>query len=268
MSAPHPLGRNHPSREWLAGIAIIYGGVFFILPTLLQTTLPVFHPLEYIQLPAINWIALNSFEILRGILFSSIPSYLIASMLGLCLIATALFNPPRHGLSTLLLLVTLCGILAYPFANRYRPALVAAPGYEMRIATQADVLNGVVKSAQKTLEVTPCQYTLLGWSSSEQLYYAEQCRNGNSRTWLYDLAQDRAQAVIAPPRKYSTNTCSDLSLADWVRAPAVYPATLEPQVRLTYLQGNSLPAPNCQWVATVARHGYGPEDVILLKGTL
>lgn len=265
MSAPHPLARDRQPREWLAGIAIIYGGILFVAPTLLQAPSPVLHPLEYVQLQATSWIALSSLEMLRGFLFSSVPSYLIASMVGVCLIAAALFNSTRHKLTIALLLLMLLGILAYPFANVYQPALVAAPGHEMRVATQPDLMNGIVKSAHKSLEVMPCQYTLLGWGTSERLYYAEQCNDGTSHTWLYDLSQDRAQSVIAPPRKYATNTCSDLSLSDWVRAPSIYPATLEPQVRQLYLRGNSLPAPNCQWIATVTRHGYGPEDVIVLR---
>jgi hypothetical protein len=206
-----------------------------------------------------------SFALLHGVLFSSVLSYLIVSAVGVILIAAGLIGAPRGKLTIVLLFITLAGILAYPFLNVYQPALTAAPGYEMRVATQPDLLDGVVKSAHKTMEMTPCEYTLLGWSTPDQLYYAEQCNNGNSRTWLYDVSLNRSQAVIAPPRRYATNTCGDVTLSDWVRAPSVYPAAAEPSVRQVYLQGNSLSAPNCEWVAAIARHGYGPEDVILLR---
>lgn len=256
--------RIHGARDWLAGVAVIYGGILFIVPTALRAAQPNLFLLGNIQLPIFTWWALWLTSSLRRLLFSSTLSYLLVSIVGVLLVVASVIVTQRSRLSLALLLITSLGILAYPFLNAYRPALAAAPGYEMRVATQPSPLDGIVKSTQASLEITPCRYTLLGWNTSEQLFYKEQC-DGVTRTWLYDVAQRKALSVIAPPGDYVVNTCSDITVSDWVRAPSVYPPEVEPEVRKVYLEGNSRPSPDCRWVAVITRHVYGPEDVVLLR---
>jgi hypothetical protein len=256
--------RVHGAKGWLAGIAVIYGGILFIVPTALRAAQPILFAHGNIPLPSAIWWTLWLISSLRRLLFSSTLSYLLVSIVGVLLVVASVIVTQRSRLSLALLLITSLGILAYPFLNVYRPALTAAPGYEMRVATQPGPLDGIVKATQASLEITPCRYTLLGWNTSEQLFYKEQC-DGVTRTWLYDVAQKKALSVIAPPNTYVMNTCSDITVSEWVRAPSIYPPEMEPDVRKVYLEGNSRPSPNCRWTAVITRHVYGPEDVVLLR---
>jgi hypothetical protein len=135
----------------------------------------------------------------------------------------------------------------------------------MRVPTQPGPLEGVIKSTQVGVELEPCHYTLLGWDTSQQLFYKEQCYSGAEQVWSYDPLQQRVQSVQSAPRDLVMNTCPDIVVSDWVRAPGVQPGSAEPEMRRVYLQGNSRPSPDCQWMAATTQYIYGPEDVIVLR---
>ncbi len=52
---------------------------------------------------------------------------------------------------------------------------------------------------------------------------------------------------------------------DLVRAEGVRPIIEEPNARRVYLQEGSLLSADGYWVALVARHLYGPEDVVIVQ---
>jgi hypothetical protein len=266
MSVGHPIPKGHPGREWLAAIAIIYGALLFLLPIALRVNYSSLYfyfsnaPQPLIPLGVI-WLA----SFLRSLLFRSVAGYLLVSLVGLLLIVAALRWSRRSWLSLALLGVTLLSIVIYPFLNQYRPPLGPAPRVEMRAPTQPGPLEGVIKSTQIGVELEPCHYTLLGWDAAHQLFYKEQCYSGDEQVWSYNPVENHVQPVRSAPRDLVINTCPDIVVSDWVRAPGVQPGSAEPEMRRVYLQGNSRPSPDCQWMAATTQYVYGPEDVIVLK---
>ena len=47
--------RIYGARDWLAGVAVIYGGMLFIVPTALRAVQPILFLLGDIQLPIFTW---------------------------------------------------------------------------------------------------------------------------------------------------------------------------------------------------------------------
>ena len=52
-----------------------------------------------------------------------------------------------------------------------------------------------------------------------------------------------------------------------VRSPLIYPPEAEPSTRSISVRDNGLASPDDRWVALVARHIYGPEDVIVVSSS-
>jgi hypothetical protein len=149
---------------------------------------------------------------------------------------------------------------------RYQPAVVAAPGYEMRWPTRPGPAASPLKSYQMFFEMRPCEYALLGWSAGGALYYQEACREGEPRIWAADPeARGRPSQVTAPPAGLLQETVPRRSILEWARSPMVYPADAEPDVRALEVRVDGIASPDGRWVAVVVRHIYGPEDVIVLS---
>ncbi len=81
--------RIHGARDWLAGVAVIYGGILFIVPTALRAAQPNLFLLGNIQLPIFTWWALWLTSSLRRLLFSSTLSYLLVSIVGVLLVVAS-----------------------------------------------------------------------------------------------------------------------------------------------------------------------------------
>ena len=148
---------------------------------------------------------------------------------------------------------------------RYQPAVVAAPGCEMRWPTRPALGASVVKSYQRFFETRPCEYTVLGWSAEGTLYYQEACRDNLPQVWAYDLEKgSQPYRVETSPRDLLQETVPRRLILEMVRSPGVRPADAEPMVRELEVRVDGLASPDGRWVAVVARHIYGPEDVIVL----
>ena len=256
-----------PSRRWLSGAALAFGGYLFLSVPLFTAVVTT---LEFLKtdLTLTPWgFLLAALWLLivypRMLLFSHLTTYLLASGFGIGLALVALiWGRPRWGTRVLLILMVLA-ILAFPWLQDYRPAVVAAPGYEMRWLTQPGRLESVVKSAQAAAEIRPCGYTLLGWSADGVLYYQETC--GRSiQIWRYDPEQaDPPQAADEVPTELFKDV-PRVPVLNLVRALDVRPLEEEPNARRVALQQPYLASPDGRWVAVVVRHLYGPEDVLVL----
>lgn len=255
---------NLSRHRWLNQMAFLVGGLFFVMPYVLRAVFAALQPTRILESPnsLYSFLALLSF---LQIAFSELWLYLLISLFGISLILAALIWGQPGRVTRLLLVLTLLAILAFPWFYHYAPAVIAAADHEMRWPTQPGLLDGVVKRVQITLEQRPCIYTLLGWSADETLYYQSVCGGTDSQVWAYPLEkQAGSQPVTAIPSDLFTDIRLRSQVLDLVRSPSVYPAEGEPSTRSVMVQGNGLASPDGQWVALIARHIYGPEDVLIV----
>ncbi|HUS69708.1 MAG TPA: hypothetical protein VM075_02890, partial [Anaerolineae bacterium] len=139
----------------------------------------------------------------------------------------------------------------------------AAPGYSMQVVTQPIFLNSIVKMSQVVTEKRPCEYTLLGWSANNQLYYQATC--GEVELWRYDPLSNRTERITTVPSDLSQAVVTDNDVLNMVRADGVRPKEYESTTRLLYIQSKGYVSPDAQWTAVVTQHTYGPEDIVVLS---
>jgi len=186
--------------------------------------------------------------------------YLAVSVLGVAASVVALAARTLAWRWRLAAALSLFAIAAFPFVYRYAPALNAAPGYQTLWVTEPTLWEGLTKRAQVTLEQRPCIYNLLGWDA-ETLYFQAACGAGE-QVWRYQPGAGRsAEPVRETPSALSRIKQSALEV---VRADGVQPAHLEPSTRAVKLRGEGLASPDGRHVAVIARHIYGPEDVLVI----
>lgn len=222
------------------------------------------------------------FEVVRGMFFHNLffaqpGRYLLASAVGMALLMAVMLLGRPSRLMGLLPALTLAGVLVVPWVYGYQPAVSAAPGYRMLVPTQPGLLEGVTKRAQRFAELRPCDYSLLGWSADDTLYYREACRGVAPQVKAVAPAQEGSprQVEAAPP---DVSAEGRLSAADRVRSPAwtrgpdgrlvesaIESAEAERSSIRIKLRETGLASPSGRWVAVVARHIYGPEDVLILS---
>ncbi len=260
------------SRPLLVGSALAVGGLFFVPFYLLAVFWRAFLAIRQFlgfffdlpHTPTWPWFWLSLAYLLSALFLSDLGRYLLVSLSGIGLALAALLWARPGRTTRALLALTLLAILAFPWFYRYQPAVVAAPGHEMHVPTQTGLLDGVVKRAQVATEIRPCTYTLLGWSAEGVLYYQADCRGEKSQLWAYDPEQERLPRKVNEAPANLTQGVPQVSAREQVRAPGVYPPAMEPYARDVYVRGLHLASPDGRWVAVVARHIYGPEDVVVL----
>jgi hypothetical protein len=156
--------------------------------------------------------------------------------------------------------LSLLAIAAFPFVYRYTPALNAAPGYQMLWVTEPTLWDGLTKRAQITLEQRPCTYTLLGWDA-DVLVFKAACSAGE-QVWRYQPGAGHSAELVreTPP----VLARLEREASKLVRADGVQPAHVESSTRTLHLSGAALASPDGRYVAVIARHFYGPEDILVI----
>jgi hypothetical protein len=257
---PRRFGQKHLNR--LA--TLVAGMVFAPFYLAALASLLVRTGVGYEALPAMSIPFYVPYFLASAIFFSSAAGYLLVSALTLALALGALIWGRSGNWGRLWMVVVLLAVIAFPWLHRYRPALAAAPGYEMQVLTQPGPLEGIVRAAQITLEGRRCRYELLGWSPDDQLYYRASC---DSRTHLlrYDPGQPGTTSLAAalPPNLVQARVTRG-DVLEMVRAHGVWPRDAEPSVRSLALEGMGYPSPDGRWMAAVIEHLYGPQDVVVL----
>jgi hypothetical protein len=187
-------------------------------------------------------------------LFTYQGVYIGLSVLGLVLvlIGMAWGRPGRMG--QIVLVGGLLAILALPAVYEYTPAVSVEPGYVMRVPTDPGAIAGVAKATQVGAEVRRCEYELLGWSRSEGALYGEEVCGARRLNWVYwPMSDHYERAVSTVPEDLVRQDAGDL-----VGVDSVY--SLNQVVREPVLA-----SPEGWWYAFVARHIYGPEDVVVVS---
>jgi hypothetical protein len=204
------------------------------------------------------------FAFVAYIIFGNAYAYIVTTIAGIAVAIAGLIRGQCNKSVRVWLLSIICAIVAFPLVYHYHPALVAASGYRMNLVTQPGFLGGIVKESQNLTEQTPCEYELLGWSTDNQLYYRATC-DGESQVWQYSPNRPSSHTQVSSnPASLSTLTISDNTVLEMVRAGYVKPRKHEPAVRRLHLKSKGMVSPDGDWIAIIARHIYGTQDVIVL----
>lgn len=172
-----------------------------------------------------------------------------------------------------LCLAAIAGVLALPFAvGPYRPAVRSSAGVELRQVEQPGWLAGVVKGLQAGAEIRPLVYGPLGWADGQTLVYRTWRGAGYDRTGAWQagipgpaMAYDVAEGASRP----WDGALDDLHRAACPNGACVRPLLTkyyQPADRL-YFAGHYedvLASPDGRRYAFVARHAYGPEDLVIV----
>lgn len=244
------------SRRWLLVAALALGGLLFLGQYLV---LAVMHGLRLVGSPTMP-IATLDFAYLYplGLLFSNPVIFWVSSMLVLVLAVLAwAWARPNRATRAALLLVALA-VVATPLVRHYRPAVKAQSGVTMRVLTLPSVWESPSKGFGIGAEVRRCAYALHGWDDDGNLYYTETCGQ-QVNEWCYVPATDtHTRLTTALPGDMQRQTVS----RPVGRVTASIPG--DPQLRLS-IRESVLRSPDGAWDAFVARHVYGPEDVVIVS---
>jgi hypothetical protein len=196
-------------------------------------------------------------------LFSNFYVYLLVSIASLSLIIIGMIKARSNKLFLAWAILLIGSIIAFPFIFRYQPALEAAPGYNMQLVTDPGFGKGVAKASQSLVEITPCNYELLGWDTDNWLYYQETC-DTKTQTWKYSphQANSHTQAIQQPA--LNSVTVSKNDVLDMVRAYGVRPESAEPNMRSVNLISKGFISSDSRWTAIVSQHIYGTQDIVIL----
>ena len=264
---PAPRFRGQAPFVALVATLLLFGP--FYLPRVLETLYR--HVAIDPMFPAMLGVVFGMY--FHSILFSPPASYLLASGAAVALLLAGLLLARPGRLMSALMDLSIVGILAVPWVYGYQPAVSPAPGYRMLVVTQPGLLEGVTKQAQRVAEVRPCDYFLLGWSTDDTLYYREECRGAGPQVKAIAPAREEQPRVVEGSLP-DVSAEGKLSAASLVRSPSwvygpdgrlVESAEAERSGIQIKLRESGLASPSGRWVAVVARHIYGPEDVIVLS---
>ena len=261
--------QQRPRRfQWLAPVSLIFIGIVFgshyiMFPLALVARIMEKIPLQLWLKQLLRWPFIGFYAALYAInlLFTDLSAYLALSVIGLALALAALAFARPTQLGRVGLLLGLLAILAMPITRQYRSAVVtSSDSVHIDVPTQPGLLNGVVKAAQVGVEMRRCDYKLLGWSKQDALYGEETCGT-HHRLWVYwPMSDSSLQAVSTVPTELLRQEISREELrAEGVRSGVPTDDALRIVVREPGLASQA-----GGWYAFVARHIYGPEDVVVI----
>jgi hypothetical protein len=243
------------SGRWLLVAALLLGGVLFVGQYLAFT---VMYGLLLIGSPTMP-IATLDFAYLYplGLLFSNPIVFWVSSALVLSLAVLAWgWGHPGRAARVALLLVMLA-VLATPLVRHYRPAVKAQPGVTMRVLTLPGFWESPSKGFGVGAEVERCAYALRGWDDDGNLYYTETCGQ-RVYEWQYSPASDtRTRLSLSLPDDMHRHTAGRPVNCVTASIPG------DPQLQLS-IREPVLRSPDGAWLVFVAKHVYGPEDVVVV----
>lgn len=190
-----------------------------------------------------------------SVLFAQPGVYWIASGLVLLLIAAAFVFAKPGRLAVAALAAVALAIVGGGVFQRYQPAVAAQPGVTMRVPTMPGWWASPAKRFRVGAEIRRCDYTLEGWDRFGGLLYVETC-GARQRRWRYEPADD----TLAP-----SGAVGDVSAEQVDRPTDRIAAAIPGDPRLSLsVRTPVLRSPDGRWDAFIARHVYGPEDVIVV----
>jgi len=234
---------------------------------LLVGLFPSASPLFLFELPAYLFFAF----------LGSLPRYLGLSLAALLLssVGVALVFARERGRAwrckrLYLPVLGLLAVLAFPLLMRYRPAVEAAPGTELRHVDRPGSLEGAVKHARVAAEMSTYQYEPLGWADAQTFVYRRweggRYQNGEwhpgtaGGPLAYYLDVDMVAPFAGNPDTLVYQPCASAS--------CVEPGLREKRpIHFAGHYPTPLASPDGWWIAFTARHAYGPEDLFVIASS-
>ena len=153
-------------------------------------------------------------------------------------------------------------LLLVPAACQYQAPLRGVAGYETYLATTPGYFGSPVKWVQDFLEVTPCQYRLLGWDEDDVFYYESVC-DGMNQLWQFDPELRQSQRVATKPTDLYVQARSQDDVLEVVRAVGVRPREYESFTRPLYLVEDGLVSRDGLYTAVLTQRVYSVYDVVV-----
>lgn len=249
--------------------AVILGMVLswiFFAPLFIYLTVTIFNHfnMEMPMLMGVFFVFMPAFYTFYA--FSYLPIYYAFTILGFSVILIALIWGKPSRISKITLLIGFLSIVLYPFVFSYQTAVVAADGYTLFTPTEPNMMTGLAKSAAVVAERRPCFYELHGWSGDDVLYYESVCGNNASEFWAYTVGEN-VESVHSIPKNLIYEIFSNEEVLEWVCVPDFYPENGEKSYRSIVVRQHDALLSNNGDLALIARHLYGPEDVLILQKT-
>jgi hypothetical protein len=213
--------------------------------------------------PVVSWFVLPPMFVITSM--GQVPWTLcLVLLMGMLAIIAAWRHVKQRWLRALLF-AGLLSMAAFPFLYRYQPAVTAAPGHQLLLVTGPDSFCDHVRRQSETFwEIRRCEYEIIGWDEDERLFYKARCDGDSEQLWAYqpDARTGPEPAAAIPDTLYPIVSLPEA--IDYVQAD-VYPPSAEESVRRLSFPPPWSVSPTGHWVAAVARHVYGPEDVIVVS---
>ena len=197
-------------------------------------------------------------------LIANSPIIYFGTILGIAFFAAlSLFGTDRFTVNKLLAIMILLSIGIFAMIP-YQTAIQVTDKYRMTSPTQPSFLERGLRNLQVLGEVTPCSYRLLGWEK-QSLFYEEICNNQNE---VYQFNPQTEDSLRIPDALSIENlyvrSRNHTEILDQFRADGVAPPEAELSVIELSLRGTALVSPNGEWLAIVAKHVYGPQDILVI----
>jgi len=165
--------------------------------------------------------------------------------------------------SNKILALTLLTLIPLGMIAPYAPAVQPSKGRLMISATQPSLFERGLKNLQVVGEVTSCVYSLNGWEK-QNLFYTETCAN-TDKLFQFDFSSMKRTASNIDTKNLLTQKFLHADILDYFQIANIEPMDAEFSVRELSIKGDGMLSPNGEWIAIVARHIYGPEDVVVVK---
>ncbi len=174
-------------------------------------------------------------------------------------------NRSRQMRPVLIVFLGIMLLVFFPIFIPYQPAVIAVDEYQLFTPTKPGLFEGMGKQMAVRFETRPCTYRLLGWSDDGALYYGATCQANEPVYWAYTPGQE-AERVSDAPEMLNRNVVPQKEALDWVYANGVRPKEVEPWSRdLAIRHHEALLSADGRYLALIARHLYGPEDVLVIQ---
>jgi hypothetical protein len=173
------------------------------------------------------------------------------------------------------LLLALSSVLLFPLFTQYYPAVQAKSQAELRLVESPNLLMGVVRTSMAIAEVTDCIYEPLGWLNNETLIYRKWC-DGYYDAPPYPIWHaEQPSAPLAYHLNTQQSTIFTGEVSQLERVTCIYSKCVRPLLSQDYVHATppryplsfkeAVISPDQKWIAFVAEHVYGPEDLLLIS---
>ena len=267
MPQARPDGRQTTRSRWLTPFAVAFALGLFGIRYIRFPLAMLARAVDAVSVPRwlsgfLRWPYIGLYAALYPIdlIYTRLWIYLALTALGLAVVFAALLFGRPSRLGRVALLISLLAIAGVPFVYRYRPVVRVDPArVDMKVPTQPGPIAGVVKAAQSAAEIRRCSYTLLGWGDNDALYGEEVC-DSQHRLWAYyPMSSESLETVASVPDELFRREVT----RDDLRAAGVTSTIPQDDLRIA-VRVPALVSNEGWWFAFVARHLYGPEDVVVV----